>query len=247
MSNYRYLSNIEELLDLTEKLVRGPNNIDTLYKKILEGISRKSYYTLYSILQLANDKFCGDAILDLSRSLLENVIGNEFIKLKGRDELAKKFQAFIDVEIKNDMDFLIESGMPPSEEFRISTDQNFEKIKTDFLRRGEVSRSWAKCSVEEMIVELVKSHVINDDDKRVMLQTYNMGNRKNHLSPIDILSYWRQDTREVNLEQSVNTGVLFSIISHYKIVSDFATELGEKELCTQLEKYLERLNSNIEA
>lgn len=246
MAQNKYLPTALELLKLTAPLIEGPNKLGTQYKKVLQGISRRSYFTLYSITGLAEDQPTADSILDLSRRLLEDMIAVEFIKLKGKEKMAQKFIDYMYVEMKDDMEFLIANGSSPSEDDLKSINEDFDRVKKQFERKdGKMSHSWAECSVESMMEELLKAGIIKDLDRSILLQSYIMGNRKNHLSPLDVLSFWNQEARERNQEQSIDTGIMFSIVSYLKIVIEFAKEEGKDDLVKEIEDIWNQLNRQI--
>lgn len=247
MSNLRLIQIIEELSKLTAGLISGPNQRPTQYQKVLEGVARRAYITLYSINCLADDNFNGDAILDLSRSLLEDMISIEFMKLKGKEEMAKKFMDYMAVEHKMDLDFLVRNNSKPEDKVVKSVEEDFKKVERDFtFRPGQLARSWAKCQLEDMVNELLKAGVFKDLDKDMILQAYIMGNRKNHLSPIDVLSFMHQTLRDMNQSGSVRTGLVFAIVCYFKIIIEFAQEMKQEKLVKDLESLWKEFNLNLE-
>ena len=241
----KYLSHAHKILDLTSTLIEGPNQVDTKYKRILEGIARRNYYTLFSIVYLAESEFHSDSILDLSRRLIEDMVAVEFMKLKGKDEQAAKFIDFIKVEIKNDYEFLILNGLPPPPNMVAEVTADFEKVKKQFeYKPGEIAHSWAMCSVESMIEELLKADAIKATDKNMFLMAYVLGNRKNHLSPLDVMSFWNQEIRDRNQQQNMNIGMVFSITSYFHVINEFAIVQNREDLLHQLEEFWGSFNSS---
>lgn len=234
-----------EILNITTKMVEGPNKTSDKYTRVMEGICRRNYFKLHSIMILASDEFTGDAILDLSRSLLEDMICVEFMKLHGTADMAIKFMDYSLVEQKLDTDFLLANEGKVSAEEAKQTQDDFDSVKDRYMRKpGEISRSWAMCDIEQMIKELLKGNVMSESEKNMILQAYVMGNRKNHLSPIDTLTYISGEFREMAKDTSKETGLLFSLVSYIKIADEFAIHLQNTEVSEKLKNTLIDLNKS---
>jgi len=235
----------EEVLDVTKNIVVGPNCTSDKFGRIMEGICRRNYFKLYSIMVLYSDEFTGDAIMDLSRGMIEDMICVEFMKLKDKDSMADKFFSYSAVEQKLDMDFLITNSGKVDEELLQKTVEDYEKVKDGFMRKpGEISRSWASCDLEHMIDELLKNNILSEFDKNMILQAYIMGNRKNHLSPTDTLSYISGEFRELAKETSKGIGLLFSLVSYIKIADEFACQIQNSEVSNKLKTILINFNKD---
>lgn len=235
----------KKLLDITTKLVEGPNKTSDKFSRVMEGICRRNYFKLHSIMVLYPDEFTGDAIMDLSRGMIEDMICVEFMKLKGKDNMADKFLDYSNIEQKIDMDFLLENKSEVDEQLLQKTNEDFERVKDKFMRKpGEISRSWASCDIEHMISELLKNNILSDFDRNMLLQAYIIGNRKNHLSSIDTLSYISDDFREHMKNTSKETGLLFSLVSYIKVADEFACQIQKEEVSNDLKSILLELNQN---
>ena len=226
----------KEILEVTSTLITGPNYRTTKFQKVLECIARKDFLKLYSVAYLAGDPFNADSVLDLSRSMLEDMISVEFMKLKGREKMASKFINYMIIELKMDKDFLLSLGSSPNGKLVEGLENDFKKIQKKFIfKSGQIARSWAKCSIEDMIRQLLTKGIINAKDRETILQTYILGNRKNHLSPIDVLSYASQSVRESNQDGSLSVGFTIAITCYFKIVMEFAGEMNRKQIINDLE------------
>jgi len=232
------------ILNITSPMVEGAHNNLNKYERVMEGICRRGFFTLHSIMVLAYDDFSGDAILDLSRSLIEDMISVEFMKIKGTQNMAEKFLDFTFVEQKNDMDFLIANGGKVDGNQLLETNKNFERVKPKFVRNSKTCKSWSCCNLEEMITELLKNNVIKGWEKDMLLQAYFMGNRKNHLSPSDTLTYISTDFREHTKDSSKEVGLLFSLVCYIKIAHEFACLLHLSDISASLTKALIEMNKD---
>ena len=237
----------QDLLNTTKSFMEGSLQCKGRYQMALIGIARKNYNRLSSINFLSSDPANADAMLDLARGLLEDLISVEFMKLKGKELMAEKFFKYTAVEQKKDLEFLTRNGVKPNDALTTNTETAFEAVKKDFeFKPGVMARSWTKCSVENMIDELLKHGVLRDFDKDMLLQGYIMGNRKNHLSPLDALSFLSDQTRSVQVDTGLGTGLTFATVCFFKIVSELAQELGNRELLNSITKMWEEMNTKIE-
>src|SRR3990167_6450330 len=112
----KYLKLIDELLELTTFLESEYDFKGTeAYPPFLEGTARKCYYYIYSLKQLSSDEKNGDVVIDLSRSLLENMIVVMYVQEFGKERKAKKFLLYAPVEAWGDGLYSIATGieLPP--------------------------------------------------------------------------------------------------------------------------------------
>lgn len=239
---------IGQLLDLVVPQIKGPNKCKTYFQKVLEGISRRDYYSLYSIYKLSDDQYTASAVLDLSRQLIEDWISIEFMKLKGKEEMAKKFIDFTTIDNKNDMDYLKSSGKSFDIQFEKERSDEFESIKDQFtLHKGDLANSWAKCNFDMMLIELFNKKKLSEKTYIGISQAYILGNRKNHTSPIDVLNYFGGNPAlfEHNIKGSMNIGLMFSFLSFVKIISEFFKEMGYKTYSSPIKKIWITFNNSL--
>lgn len=226
----------QKLLTTTRPLAAGPYQTQSMFARVVEGTFRRDYLTFYTIVFLAMQtqpeapRDLGTISMDLCRRVLEDVISLEYMLFKGKEEFAKKFLKYSAIEAKRDMDYLEAAGIPLDEEYIRNTNNQYDKVKRDFLDTSnktkrnawnelttflksegkldeqmeqriteerdrrypqvqEPRKAWAGLEVEAMIEELVQGGVLTADNQKILKQTYIVGNRKNHFSPIDISEY----------------------------------------------------------
>lgn len=131
----KHLGIINELLDRTSFLEEEYvfNNNDA-YPPFIEGTARKSYYYLYTLQQLATDEKNGDAVIDLSRSLLESMIVVMWVQEFGKEQKAKKMLMYAPVEAWSDGEYAIEAGIELPPDAIEARRKDFEAVKGDYLR-----------------------------------------------------------------------------------------------------------------
>lgn len=150
-----FLQKSREFLDLIYPLAIGPNRYKSLFGKVLEGVVRKDYFTLSTIVYLVKKvksepeclKIFAGSILDLSRRALEDMVYMTYIDEKGKEEYSKRFIQYDAVEQKDDMDFMDSVGMKTDEEIAEGINKRFAEVP----RNIKEHRNWAGLSVDQAI------------------------------------------------------------------------------------------------
>jgi hypothetical protein len=210
-------------------------------------IARRDFPILHSIAILADDPLSGDAILDLSRRVLEDMISVEFMLLKGKEKMAAKFIKYSRVERWLDLEYLRKMGIHENPGLEKKIEDDFQKVRPQFVyKKDQIAQSWSSTRLELMIEELVKAKVITDAEKEYLLQGYITGNRKNHLSSRDTSYFADKTQRASDLEDSLRIGLLIAIVSYIRILSKYAEETGNNTLAGQLNRLFSKLNVPID-
>jgi len=230
----RFFKLSQILLDKVHPLATGPNKYKSRFGRILEGVFRKGYFTLQTIVVLADmvEKdnqlriVFGGSILDLSRRVFEDMIYMEYINESDKkEEYSKQFFDYTAIDQNNDLEFLLGSGVKVDSKV-IETVKNKYAIAPTKLK----SRSnWAGQSVEQVIAWLVQRGKIEESRKADVLKIYTAGNRKNHTSPSDILDHLFQESLDIDSEQDVEMGLMITHGSLVKIGLLFIEETETKE------------------
>lgn len=138
---------INKLLELTyfleEEYVLSN---DEAYPPFIEGTARKSFYYLYTLKKLATDKKNGDAVIDLSRSLLESMIVVMWVQEFGKEKKAKKFFLYAPIEAWSDGVYAMQAAYELPPEAIEARKKEYEAVKGDYLRptKKDVAKNDAK-------------------------------------------------------------------------------------------------------
>jgi hypothetical protein len=166
---------IDELLDLTKFLEEEYVFTGTdAFPPFLEATARKSYWYIYSLKELASDENNGDAIIDLSRSLLESLIVVMYVEEFGKEKKAKKFLMYSPIEVWNDTQYGIKTvpNLPPKvlEQRR----EEYEVVKEAYLRptKLQIAEKEAKKAVKA--VQKVGVY-LTEEQKRQFLEIMTKG------------------------------------------------------------------------
>jgi mRNA-degrading endonuclease YafQ of YafQ-DinJ toxin-antitoxin module len=208
----KFLPKASDLLEISYKLATGPNKYKSDFGKILESVFRKGYFTLQTLVILAEKAkeipdlkiVVGGSMLDLSRRVFEDMIYMEYIAEKDKNAYTKQFFQYIAVDQKNDMEFLISNQVAVSQETQNLTNTEFEKVPKKLKSR----HNWAGMSVEQVIEWLTKNGKLDDKQKETVLKVYIAANRKNHTSPGDILDHFMQESIAVSSTHDIEMGLM---------------------------------------
>mgnify|MGYP001597108420 CR=1 FL=1 len=267
---------VQSLLAIKDFLEQDLNKDKEIpfYTIFLYGVARKSYYFLYSMQKLADDYLNGDAIIDLSRSMLENLIVTTFVEAFGSESKAERFFRFSRVEAWNNLKYIETTSTLIAKDKKELREKEFLLVKDDFMRPSpkevtekqvkkildeikklgidisnetrikvidimtenrsgekEMNRSWIGASLEQMMEEIDKKHIFPGTLKKQFDMVYTTGNRKNHLSPIDIETYLGTlKRREFHQKENVKIGLFIGAYSHLMLVKELMKVIGSEKL-----------------
>src|SRR6266566_1375635 len=153
-----------KLVNTTHPLFVGPNMYQSVFARVVEGTFRRDYLTLYTMVYLAEHETTevrtafGTSCMDLCRRVLEDFISLKYILYKGKEEFARKFMNYAAVEAKRDMDYLEAVGDTIDPQIKATTDENYARVKDQFLDSSNRTRrrAWTE------LTEFLKSQDIID-------------------------------------------------------------------------------------
>lgn len=197
MSIERFKPLLLRLLDVTHKLITGPNTRLSQFAEVLEGTFRRDYVATLAITKLSEENGghtspFGDICMALTRRLIEDVVGVEYILFKGKENMSEKFRAFKAVESKRDLEYLRSAEMPPSKEAQQIIEENYAKARDEYFKSEKDllnRRSWSGKSTEQMIDELAEADLLSDLEKRSMIHMYITTSGRIHFSPSGVLDF----------------------------------------------------------
>jgi len=222
-----FLIKSRKFLEVSFSLATGPNKFKVpkpYFGTILESVFRKGYFTLQTMVVLADQVekddelrvVFGGSILDLSRRVMEDMLYMEYIKEKGKDKYSEQFFDYVPIEQKDDMDFLLKTGVNIDQDVIDNTNEKYNSSPKKLRDR----HNWSGQSVGQIIEWLTKQGKLPDGDKDTVLRLYIAENRKNHTSPGDILDHMKQEwltgaaERDIELGLMVTHGALVRICLH---------------------------------
>lgn len=227
-----------EILDLGHPLAVGPNvyKSDRVFASVLEGVFRRDLMTLETIQFLSQQEtekyvVLGSACMDLSRAILEDLVGVAYMIFKGKEISASRFLAFRAVELKSVADLYASMGHPVESSLLAGLEELMSGEAREFFnQKGEVAhRTWAKKNVEGMILELSSCGVFTEWEKQALLATYLVGNQKNHLSPMSIQNYMVTELFDRAGEADMFTALSFTTIAIVKMATMLIDEVEDRQ------------------
>jgi hypothetical protein len=224
-----FLQQSRDFLSVSHPLATGPNKRNSRFGKILEGVFRKGYFTLQTIVVLADivekDEqsriIFGGSILDLSRRVMEDMLYMEYINDKNKEKYSKQFYDYIPIEQKSDLDFMQKSGVKIDEEITAEVDKKYQKSPKKLRDR----HNWSGLSVDDLIVWFTQNGQLKGSEKETILKLYVAGNRKNHTSPSDILDHSKQEWLNGAADRDIELGLMITYGSLIKICLLFLEEI----------------------
>lgn len=224
---------VDELLEAVQLLAKSYPEKTNEFLKILVGIYRKNVFTLYSIRWLANQPFLSDSTLDLARSMIEDTISVEYMIANDKEEMAKKFQRYLWVQLHQTAEFMKTIGQDASKnalKFDIEKiEKEYQAVKKEFThysKAGESDlRSWIGKDIEALMKELYEKGVLNDFDTSRTSIGYVYGCWKNHLNPYDVIGYLDNETHEIGRNQAVRQALVFGATCLIRLTTRYIDEI----------------------
>src|SRR3989344_8829705 len=159
MSNKITIDEIKKLMDklinATRPLAETHPKVDDKYRyiRVVEGFYRRNHFTLLAIRYLANAPALADSAAVLTRKMTEDVISIEYMLLKGKEEMAIRFQDFFYIQAYQEIEHRKRLGYEiPSEEEISKLMERVEKLKPQFWheKSKDFMHSWSGKSAEQM-------------------------------------------------------------------------------------------------
>src|SRR3989344_6133516 len=156
---------IEEIKDLMDKLLKATHSLAEThpkvdkkyhYVRVIEGFYRRNHFTLLAIRYLAEAPVLADSAAVLARKMTEDVISIEYMLLKSKEEMAKRFQDFFYIQAYQEIEHRKRLGYEiPSEEDLSKLMKRVNKLKPQFWHKksNDFIRSWSGMSAEQMWIE----------------------------------------------------------------------------------------------
>lgn len=248
---------VNDLLDATHPLAEShplPTHQST-FLRILEFTFRRNYFRLLAIHKLCMNKELADSALDITRSMLEDVISIEYMIAKGKKEMAEVFKDFLWVQMHQNLEFFKilgrdpkEIGMEVNEE---EIEKNYQRVRPNFIHKptGKDLRSWAGKEIEKMLEELQQLGSLGEFDISRTGMGYVFGNWKNHFNPYDVTGYMQQDIRNEGITLALGQSLVFSATCLYRLTTRYIDEIRyganenlHEDVATKIKKIWERMN-----
>jgi hypothetical protein len=230
---------IKEINDLMDKLLNATKSFAEAhpklgkkyhYVRVIEGFYRRNYFTLLAIRYLADAPALADSAEVLARKMTEDVISIEYMLLKGKEEMAKRFQDFFYIQAYQEIELRKRLGyeIPPDEEIAKLVKQ-VEKLKPQFWheKSSDFMHSWSGKSAEQMLVELAKARVFGRHDIHSVLLGYTYGSWKNHPNPADVLTYMTNELRSIFSDSALKLATILSMMDYIRLTTRYIDEIRQ--------------------
>lgn len=226
--------------------------------RLARNVLRKNIMRLQAISVLNTFEKMSDSALEIARNIVEDTISLSYILSDDNPEkLADEFFQFRHMQAKQDLDYY--SKLPDYigedlEKNRAIINQEYRRVIKDypsFTKDGSPRHSWSEDGVEGMARTLVKRRHYTKGEIRNVLRVYQLGSRKVHFNPHDILNYhdqfvWDKETKRA-LEFSIKgAAASFTslVVRYYDTVRHYDSSINDKEVIEQLYQLLEKINND---
>lgn len=245
---------VDELLEATQLLAKSYPEKTNEFLKILVGIYRKNVFTLCSIRWLADQPMLSNSTLNLARNMIEDTISVEYMVANDKEEMAKKFQRYLWVQLHQVSEFMKTIGQDVSKnELQIDTkkvDKEYQAVKKEFTHCSGASesdlRSWIGKDIETLIKELYEKKALNEFDTTRTSIGYIYCCWKNHLNPYDIAGYLDNETHEISRNQAIRQALVYGATCLIRLTTRYIDEIrfasGENKHQVVGEKVVALLN-----
>ncbi len=220
---------IDELLEITHPLAQQVPGGKSHFLKVFEGTYRRANHTLQAIRSLAEEDHLAGGAYILTRSLIEDVVSLEYMRINDAEVKAIKFQDFEWIQSLDDATYFQEHGLDEDPQVKLGIKKvrdEAEKVKDKFVynkKSGELNKSWDGVSVEIMLNKIAEANPkdFGKRDRRLTRRAYLLGNRKTHFNPIDIKTYLNQSFMDMDYLQSMQEALIMAISSYVRLTTRY--------------------------
>lgn len=226
--------------------------------RLARSVLRKNLMRLQAIHVLNGYEKMSDSSLEIVRNIIEDSISFSYIlSSKNPEDLAHTFFEFRHIQAKQNLDYYSKIPDYPGEDLAIrrnDINQQYQRVSSKypqfFNEDGSPRHSWSKDGVEGMAKKLIKRKHYSKSDMRNMLRAYNLGSRKVHFNPEDLLYYYDQSNwdkaslRSLDIAIKATAGSFISIVIRYFDAVNYYSEkkMGSEEV-DRLYSLLEKIHT----
>jgi hypothetical protein len=203
----------------------------SLTYRIVRNVLRKNVLRVQAIITLNTLEDMNDSVLEIARNTIEDSISVSYIlsnDLSSPEKLAYEFFEYRWVQAKQDLDYY--SKIPDYigndlDKDRALINKEFKRVISEYPefvdKEGNARHSWTKQGVHGMAKQIVKRKLYNNQEKRNLLRVYDVGSRKTHFNPLDILGFNGQKTwskpssHDLDITIKVLSATLTSLVIRY--------------------------------
>lgn len=234
VNKQRTINLARELVEIAHPIIEGPNEFKSLneYSRIVEGVLRKDFFILRTILKLSESEdgiVIAGSLLDLQRTMLEDLLSIEWIKLVGQEKYSKRFWFQQVQELEDEIELIKSAGKEvPPKTIRILIKLKPQAIsilgvdKKNKLNNWRVDSGGNRVSIGNMVSCLIKNKKIkNKAEVDILLWAIKAGHEQNHPTPNGIIHF----VEPKELESWSDTAVNHTLISGISYITRLSIEL----------------------
>ncbi len=213
---------------------------ETKYIRVLEAVFRKNFIRLQAIEKLVEHDSTANVAMEVTRNMVEDVIGIEYMRLRGEEKYAKKFFQYWTVHYYK-LTHRAHQGDEISDDEVQEAEKRFNGLPSSVKKR----RNWAGCDVETQLQLILDSDVMNKSDAKMAELAYTYGSLKTHFNPYDIMTYLHGDYFDSSSNLSVRMTLVFAISSQVRFTTRYVDAINTCNDNSKYKHYADKANTII--
>lgn len=218
---------LNELLEITHDLVNGnpvPQESGQ-FLRLLEGTFRRNYIRLQAVQELTKEVTTTHAAVEITRNMIEDVVGIEYVRVKGAEKYSKQFFDYLYVQLHQDLEFYRSLGIDIDNEQFPDTEEHIERAYKKVPSKLKNRNNWSGLQVEKMLEKIKDAGNIFDRDFMLLVRFYLEGSRKTHLNPYDIRVYLDGDAFAHESNQSQKKAIIYSMVAFTRLTTRYIDQI----------------------
>ena len=235
-------NSLSELIQQTIELANDnpvPES-ETKFIRVLEAVFRKNFIRLQAIEKLVENDSTANVAMEITRNMVEDVVGIEYMRLKGEEKYAKKFFQYWTVH-----NYKLTHRTHQGDEISKSEIEEAEKRFNSLPSSVKTRKNWAGCDVETQLQTILDSEVMSKMDAKMAELAYTYGSLKTHFNPYDIMMYLHGDYFNSSSDLSVRMTLVFAVSSQVRFTTRYVDAINACNGSDAYRHYADKANAII--
>lgn len=236
-------SSLGELIQETIKLANDnpvPES-ETKFIRVLEAVFRKNFIRLQAIEKLVENNSTANVAMEITRNMVEDVVGIEYMRLKGEEKYAKKFFNYWTVHY-----YKLTHRAHQGDEISASEIKEAEKRFNNLPNSIKKRKNWAGCDIDAQLKIILDADVMSSSDAKMAELAYTYGSLKTHFNPYDIMMYLHGDYFSSSSDLSVRMTLVFAVSSQVRFTTRYVDAINSCNKNESYKHYADKANAIID-
>lgn len=231
-----------ELLEVTFDLANDnpvPES-ESRYLRVLEGVFRKNYVRLQGIQMLVEHTTTSNVAMEVTRNMVEDIVGIEYMKLKGAEQYAEKFFKYWAVHYYH-LTHRTHQGDEISQDEAKEAESRYNALPATVRNR----KNWAGSDVATQLQAVFDSEALSQSDANMVEIAYTTGSLKTHFNPYDLMAYLHGDYFESTSDLALRMSLVFAISSQVRMTTKYVDAINSDNNNENYKHYGDKANAII--